>query len=318
MVISGIFLESWPVFLMKNILRVQMAYPDAGFFVYLEFVINAIIYCQGRDDYTPVPEVDFGAQHPAGKNHFHEAAHGENMFDYFFSLKRKNCTLHHLFSKRVEKPSGFWRYIHSNLGIQCYPHGRHKDLRRYYDRPCAVEVGEWYRHNRTLAHSIIDQHIAVNPEVLNRVEERWLRLFQPEAFVVGIHARGTDKAKGVGGRKILPVEYFPYMDRLIDRKDAVFFLATDDDDYLHVFRERYRDRIFFNSVLRHERNVFKVMKYSSYQKGLEVLVDCLMLSRCQFLLKCSSAVSEFAVYFGSRLREYSLDLQYDCSAFLAD
>ena len=36
----------------------------------------------------------------------------------------------------------------------------------------------------------------------------------------------------------------------------------------------------------------------------------LLLSRCEFLLKTSSAVGEFAVYFNLKLHEHSLDLQF--------
>ena len=34
-----------------------------------------------------------------------------------------------------------------------------------------------------------------------------------------------------------------------------------------------------------------------YRKGEDVLIDCLLLSRCNYLLKCTSAVGEFATYF---------------------
>ena len=46
---------------------------------------------------------------------------------------------------------------------------------------------------------------------------------------------------------------------------------------------------------------------SAYRAGLEVLVDTLLLSRCTFLLKSASAVSEFAIYFNPRLALQSFD-----------
>ena len=49
---------------------------------------------------------------------------------------------------------------------------------------------------------------------------------------------------------------------------------------------------------------------NNYKKGEDALMDCLLLSRCSFLLKSSSALSQFAVYFNLALHENSLDLQY--------
>jgi hypothetical protein len=43
--------------------------------------------------------------------------------------------------------------------------------------------------------------------------------------------------------------------------------------------------------------------------GEEVLVISLLLASTDFLLKCSSAVSETAVYFNPALQKNSIDLQ---------
>ena len=48
-------------------------------------------------------------------------------------------------------------------------------------------------------------------------------------------------------------------------------------------------------------------------KALCVLTDALMLAHADFLVKCSSAVAEFAVYLDhERLGARTLDLQYRC------
>ena len=45
-------------------------------------------------------------------------------------------------------------------------------------------------------------------------------------------------------------------------------------------------------------------------------MDALCLSKCDFLLRSASAVSEFAIFFNPTLHDYSLNLQYDCKHFL--
>ncbi len=46
-----------------------------------------------------------------------------------------------------------------------------------------------------------------------------------------------------------------------------------------------------------------------YQRGEEVLIDALLLSKTNFLLKCTSNVGEVAIYFNPSLK--ALDLSYD-------
>ena len=52
-----------------------------------------------------------------------------------------------------------------------------------------------------------------------------------------------------------------------------------------------------------------------HRRGLEVLIDTLLLSRCDFLLKSASAVSEFAIYFSPRLALASYDFQIPGAPF---
>ena len=48
-----------------------------------------------------------------------------------------------------------------------------------------------------------------------------------------------------------------------------------------------------------------------YSKGVDVLVDVLLLSKCEFLLKSTTNVAEMAIYFseGGRLATASYDFE---------
>ena len=54
-----------------------------------------------------------------------------------------------------------------------------------------------------------------------------------------------------------------------------------------------------------------------YTKGEDVLIDCLLLSKCDFLLKCTSAVGEYALYFNPQLRCIDLNHTQDNLSFAA-
>ena len=53
----------------------------------------------------------------------------------------------------------------------------------------------------------------------------------------------------------------------------------------------------------------KLEPEKTYRKGEEILIISLLLASCDFLLKCSSAVSETAIYFNPTLQANSIDLQ---------
>ena len=86
-------------------------------------------------------------------------------------------------------------------------------------------------------------------------------------------------------------------------------MATDQSQFIDQMRDRYGDRVLSLNAMRSQgfTNTFQKSGGRNYQKGEEVLMDCLLLSRCDFLLKCTSAVGEFAMYFNPDLKCYDLN-----------
>ena len=123
------------------------------------------------------------------------------------------------------------------------------------------------------------------------------------------------------GRAIGPAEYEPYVRAFLSAHGptSYVFLATDSPSFLAEAlqswpqgRVRYR-----KDVLRLEANAAFAKKSPSggggggnYRKGEEVLLDALLLSRCDFLLHAASGVAEFAIYWSPRLHAKSVHLQY--------
>ena len=124
--------------------------------------------------------------------------------------------------------------------------------------------------------------------------------------------------------------------------DALLFLATDDPGYLRRVRARYgaSGRLVTAAppptLLGFRHRPASVRKRSggagddggvvagegdggsmagthgtsgAYEKGEAALVDALLLSRCDFLLKTTSAVAEFALWVNPPLQHRHLDLQ---------
>jgi hypothetical protein len=289
----------------------------AGFFTYPIMVINMILLCEeNTEKFQKVPIIWF--DNPA--NRFLDDK--GKMWSNYFGIRPK-LNLEKEFYKIKIFSSDELDHIHHNYGIQAYPYGRgkHAHFRQYYDKPYNLEVDQWYYENRQKGSRIVREYFTVNPAIMEKANETFSRgeEKEKERYTIGVHIRGTDKDGSIGGRKIEPSEYYVYIDYLMKKEpDARIFLATDDPRYFAEFAAKYGKSCFSaENILRSEANVFLDSKVANnYKKGEDVLLDCLCLSKCHFLIHGSSAVSEFAFYFNPDLHFFHFDLQYDCSELI--
>lgn len=146
--------------------------------------------------------------------------------------------------------------------------------------------------------------------------------FIAEAFggrpAIGVHVRGTDAGRGLEDRTCIDMDLVDEEIRgsLSRYPDAVIFLATDEDDILGRFRRRYGDRLRYRDGIRSpdQRSIHghydAGMPGSGFTKGRDVLVDALVLSRCQFLIRSHSAVTTFALCWNPSLPYVDLECRY--------
>jgi len=175
--------------------------------------------------------------------------------------------------------------------------------------------------------------------------KRWIRAKASRTFelwrersrhILGVHMRGTDK---VVRPKVPPEAYTPFIDAYVAaHEDALVFVATDDRKYAQRLGARYgylgdspddgdvgthalgssikrarlvsRGRGYSDATWGGEADFNKRrMSGSGMAKGVEVLLDALLLSKCDFILISMSAVSEFALWISPHLWSNHLDLQ---------
>ena len=166
--------------------------------------------------------------------------------------------------------------------------------------------------------ALVAAWVRVQPSIQQQAQAEWDRLTRGACAVVGAHLRGTDKFILP---KVPPDRYFPLIDGFLAQRGscAMVYLATDDARYQQAVIDRYgAQRVAqlndgkitraagSRAIWRDDRSIS-----SPHQKGLEVLLDTLLLAKCDFLLKSASSVSEFAIYFNPRLanRSYDFNLQ---------
>jgi hypothetical protein len=130
-----------------------------------------------------------------------------------------------------------------------------------------------------------------------------------------VHIRGTDFAYA---EPTEPSSYFRTIDDLVRRNQIEsfrVFLATDQSQFVDAFSREFGERLITYSSTRSTSDVpaFLFRDMSPYKKGEDVLMDILLLGKCDFLVKGVSAVGEYALWFNPDLDcvDFALESQYD-------
>ena len=157
----------------------------------------------------------------------------------------------------------------------------------------------WMESKRSLGQNYVNKYISVLPSIWDKVENYIAENF--ESMTIGCHVRGTDFFYS---KPIHVNSYFEELDKLesIHGKFKIF-LATDQMQYVQIFKHRYADRVIVRNCLRSVNGVamFQNHQINNYEKGEDVLLDLLLLSRCDHIVKCASAVGELALWFNPDL-----------------
>jgi hypothetical protein len=126
--------------------------------------------------------------------------------------------------------------------------------------------------------------------------------------MLGVHVRLTDAAAGAEGRQTVPLSaYFSAVDAWMSSNEGHIYLATDDARVVDAFTERYRGQVCFSDCIRSASgdsihgHYDRGIEGSPYQKGREVLIDALLLARCNQLIRTHSRVTCFSMCWNEDL-----------------
>lgn len=301
----------------RRYLVATINHSHAGFFSYVTFALNHIIYAHGH---AMEPVVHFGEWSQDGPNAFFDAAQGPNMWDYYFEPVGQ-CTYQQLERRLADDRDPLTRENIIRLTKDQLKLLHAHDLDSVYTYPYGIQIPlfeqqpDWYEQQRAKARPLVRDHIRVKPHIAKIVSSFVEDNFQGHP-VLGIHMRGTDKGAAHSPPRLMrivpPSEYFPRIDEYIGANDSCrIFVATDQKQFLNEIRARYGDRVISYDSIRASgwRNPFEKPAGKGYKLGEDVLVDGLLLSRCDFLLKCTSAVGEYALYFNEELKCIDLNMQ---------
>ena len=170
-------------------------------------------------------------------------------------------------------------------------------------------VGDAMRLSSERNNELIHRYIHVLPHIQFQIDAFVSQHFG-DSFVIGVHHRGSDK--------VIEIPRVPFerthgaIEKVIASLDEnqkisyKIYVATDDALFLDYLKGLYGDRILFNDFVRttddtplHYGNDDK---YSSmYKKGEEAVLDSLLLSECNHLIRPNSCLSIFSGLYNLNL-----------------
>lgn len=194
----------------------------------------------------------------------------------------------------------WWEYFFEPVSIGSPAHAATKAVAPLHHDAFANRVEE--RMSRRTAAAILDRHIRVKAS-LRQDADRFLRETFNGARVVGVHYRGTDK--------IEDTPRVPFDTVLAAIHDVLrpegpeacpIFLATDDQGFLDHARRAFPGNVYVREMPRSvDGSPIHKTRRSGYMKGVDAVMDCLLLSRCQHLIRTPSNLSLFSTLFNPDL-----------------
>ena len=171
--------------------------------------------------------------------------------------------------------------------------------------------------SRSELHRLVTTHIEVRPEIRDEVDRIVAASFEPGAYIVGVHYRGTDSTHGLAGSLVdyrtHRIPYSVYADEMrrvlavaAPRRYQVL-VATDEIEFLDFMRRELGDRALYLQDAPRVRaggaaiHFDDTLQVSNYQKGKSGLVDCLLLAATSYLVKGRSNLSDASLAFNPRL-----------------
>lgn len=162
--------------------------------------------------------------------------------------------------------------------------------------------------NRKDAHILINKYIKIKPIVRNKIDNFYEQYIRGKK-TVGIHIRGTDKfiEDGRVEAAVMVTEALKYAD-----EETQFLLSTDEqkllDNMISLLSSLNRKFIYYDCYRSQDGSALHVRKVkpSKAQFGEDVIVEMVLLSKCDALVHTYSNVSSIPLYFNADMPHYAI------------
>ena len=161
---------------------------------------------------------------------------------------------------------------------------------------------------------IINQYIGFNDSVLEEVQNFYSKYFHGNS-VIGIHYRGTDKigeAPQVQYEKVVNTIAFAMKK---DKNLNILFVSSDDQNFINYLSTKIKNIpiVWRDDYSRSSDNtaVHLNSKLNKNEVNRDAVINLILLSKCNFLIKTSSFLSDISKLLSPELPTVVLNRPYD-------
>jgi len=155
------------------------------------------------------------------------------------------------------------------------------------------------------ANAIIRKYIHVKPFIQKKVDDFYKLHFEGRV-ILGVHYRGTDKSTEAPRLSYETVYEAVAKEIHLRKKDIsrlYLFVASDEQAFIEFMEKKFPGRVLKTSISRStDGQPLHLKSTTPFETGEGALIDCLLLSRCNFLVRTASNLSHFSKAFNPKLK----------------
>ncbi|MCL4361428.1 hypothetical protein M1446_03670 [Candidatus Dependentiae bacterium] len=190
-----------------------------------------------------------------------------------------------------------WEYYFEPISNLSYSEG--DSIRKEYGAPNAFAFPHINpnQENRQRAHAVIQKYIKINPIVQKKIDDFYKQNMEGKK-TIGIHLRGTDKCYEI--KPIDPDEFFKTANKF--KEEYQFLVATDEENLLKEAIKKIEGKVIYYPCYRSPNKMpIHCRSPNKAQVGEDVLIETILLSKCEKLIHSISNVSTAALFFNPEL-----------------
>jgi hypothetical protein len=256
---------------------------SGGFFAHLTWCVYVLSYCHDRG---LVPHLT------SNDPHYTDPRRGPDFHAYFFDHPRIDLAARRIESTNVNRID--------ELGLPTY---------------CIAGM------TLERAGMLVERYMPIRPEIVGEVD-RFVEDHFASGPVLGVHYRGTDKSKeaprvsrehcAAAIRRYLGEH--PELRRIFVASDEASFIPFVESEFPGLSVCSCDDQRSEGGVAVHRM----AFSGSNYEKGRQALVNCLLLARCDVLIRTASSLSGWASVFNPRMPVVMLNRPYPKNLWFPD
>lgn len=279
----------------------------SGFCAIMVYVLNGIKRAEAQN---AIPVIHFDKYNTPD---FYDSCCGESIWEYFFEAISPYSIddIQRFKEEKILTTSDI--YLPSSKEVIWGHHHDKQRLATFWAYSTPIDKENWMKEKRRLGRKYINKYIRLKPQITEKASS-YINTHFKDSFIIGVHVRGTDFAYA---RPTNLANYFEEIDRIIlenSNKVCRVYLATDQEQYLTLFKSRYFENLLYIDAIRSNNHIapFRIDNDTSYKKGEDVLLDIIMLSKCNHVIKGAAAVGEMALWFntGMGITDFSLQSEF--------